>query len=133
MKTITRYSRRIKDATDDLVIRVKPEDIGGAICRDHQKCVVAKAIMRQRKSTAKWVDVGNCVVIVGTSKSTGLRYVLSGQAKQQVRFFDDNDGRFAPCAVHLAAPKEGKRQLGERKGGKPGGRNSKAKRRRPTR
>lgn len=115
-KTQTRYGRRIRDAKSDSVIHVKGLDINGAECRDHQKCVVARAIMRQRKKTATWVDVGNHVVLIGTGKKTGLRYTLDSRAKEQIRFFDENDGRFAPCSVRLSAPKTSKRPLGARAG-----------------
>lgn len=125
MKTQTRYNKRIKDAKSDVVIHVKPQDIKGAICRDHQKCVVAKAIMRQRKATTHWVDVGNAVVLIGTGMNTGRRYLLKGRAKEQIRFFDENDGRFAPCSVELMAPRHGTghlaRRLGSRKGEASGG------------
>lgn len=134
MKTphTTRYNKVIKDGTDNLVIRVKPEDIQGAVCRDHQKCVIARAIMRQRASTAKWVDVGASVVLVGTGKNTGRRYFLNQQAREQVRFFDLNDGRAAPCNVGLDAPK--RRKLGERTGQPSGSRIRRpGKRQQPTR
>jgi len=116
--TIKRYDKFIKDATDDLVIRVNEDDIKGAVCRHHQKCFIARAIMRQRSSTVKWVDVGNSVVLVGTGKRTGQRYYLKGKAKEQVRYFDSHDGRFAPCVVSLAAPIRHK--LGTRTNEAPG-------------
>lgn len=136
MNTITRHNKVIRDATSDLLIRVKPGDIRGAMCRDHQKCVVAKAIMRQKKSTTKWVDVGNRIVLVGTGKRTGLRYKLDNQSANQIRFFDENDGRFAPCTVLLSAPSKpgGKyRSLGSRKGDGSSGGHSRKPRREPTR
>jgi len=131
MKTITKYQRTIRDATRDVKIHVRVDDIKGAVCRDHQKCVVAKAIMRQRKHTAKWVDVGNSVVLLGTGKKTGLRYFLNGEARSQVRFFDENDGRFAPCSILLKAPV--KRKLGDRKGEPPGKKQRSTTRQLPTR
>lgn len=136
MNTITRHNKTIRDATTDLLIRVKPNDIRGAACRDHQKCVVAKAIMRQKKSTTKWVDVGNRIVLIGTGKRTGLRYKLTNQAANQIRFFDENDGRFAPCNVLLSAPSKptGKyRPLGSRAGEGRSGGHSRGPRREPTR
>lgn len=120
MKTQTRYNKIIKDAKQDVVIHVKPQDIKGAKCRDHQKCVVAKAIMRQQRSSTKWVDVGNSVVLVGTGKNTGRRYLLRRRAQEQVRFFDENDGRFAPCSVELIAPRTGTGQLARKLGSRVG-------------
>lgn len=134
VKTQTRYNRIIKDAKNDLLIRVKPEDIRGAVCKDHAKCVVAKAITRQRKSSVKWVDVGNSVVLIGSSKTTGRRYHLPRQAQKQIRFFDENDGRFAPCAVQLKAPAVGNRALGDREGeGHSGGHKRGPNKNQPTR
>lgn len=138
MPTPKKFGIRRVDAKRDLAIRVKPCDIRGAICRDHQKCVVAKAILRQQKSTAKWVDVGNAVVLIGRSSKTADRYFIKGVAKQQIRFFDENDGRFAPCEVGLKSPlrhnQYGRsRALGARIGEKPGGRRSSKKRGKPTR
>src|SRR5690349_11953607 len=132
-KTLTRYGKRISDAKGDITIRVKAADIKGAVCRDHQKCVIARAILRQRASTAKWVDVGNAVVLIGTGEKTGKRYRLSGQAKEQVRFFDTHDGRFAPCTVTLSAPGT-HRPIGARKGKRDSGSNKRSgKRTQPTR
>lgn len=139
MPTPRRFDCKITDAKEPLEIRIKPCDIKGAVCKDHQRCVVAKAIMRQRKSTAKWVDVGAAVVLIGTGQKTAKRYVLSNMAKQQIRFFDTNDGRFAPCAVELKVPGSlgivhGTQALGARAGEKPGGRKKKRKSpRKPTR
>jgi hypothetical protein len=131
--TVTRYDRTIRDSDHGLVIHVKEQDIRGAVCRDHQKCVVARAIMRQQRSTTKWVDVGNAVVLIGSSPSTGRRYLLSSQAKKQIRFFDQNDGRFAPCKVELIAPSSGRRKLGARIGESSRGGHGKSKRQVPTR
>ena len=133
MKTQTRYERTIRDADTNLVVHVKPQDIKGAVCRDHQKCVIARAIMRQRKSTARWVDVGNSVVLVGTGKKSGLRFLLNGQAKEQVRFFDENDGRFAPCSVELRAPVRAEK-IGAREGTRRGSNKRRSRsRQQPTR
>lgn len=133
--TITRHNKTIRDSAVDLVVHVKPQDIRGAECRHHQKCVIARAIMRQRKSTAKWVDVGNSIVLIGTGKNTGRRYKLSKQAAEQIKFFDENDGRFAPCTVQLVAPKNhgDGRTLGARNGQKHSGPHSRKPRRLPTR
>lgn len=103
-KTPKAFRVNRRDAKRDLVIRVKPCDIRGAVCRDHQKCVVAKAILRQQGSTAKWVDVGNSVVLIGRSNKSADRYYLQGMAKQQIKFFDENEGLAAPCEVHLKSP-----------------------------
>lgn len=136
-QTQTRYNKRIKDAKQDLTIHVKAQDIGGAICRDHQKCVVARAIMRQRGLTTHWVDVGNTVVLIGTGKNTGRRYSVRGRAKEQIRFFDENDGRFAPCDVVLSAPgNKNHRPLGSRIGeykNKPRAKKRGPNKRKPTR
>jgi hypothetical protein len=133
-KISRRFQCHITDAKQNLVIYVKPEDIAGAICRDHEKCVVAKAIMRQRASTTNWVDVGASVVLIGTGPKTGRRYFLPSTTRQQIRFFDDHDGRFAPCVVELRAPPV-HRKLGAR-AGLPSGtpkRKSPRKRQIPTR
>lgn len=138
MDATKRFGCRIVDAEDELKIHVKPEDIKGAVCRDHQKCAIARAIMRQKSSTAKWVDVGAAVVLVGTGAKRAKRYLLNGQAKEQVRYFDTHDGRFAPCVVELKCPTTGNRKLGERSGVKQGTPSSKrtkkaARRQQPTR
>lgn len=104
MNAAKRFGCRITDAKDSLTVHVKPTDIKGAVCRDHQKCAIAKAIKRQRGSTAKWVDVGANVVLIGTGVRTAKRYYLSEPAKKQVRYFDENEGAFAPCSVALKPP-----------------------------
>jgi hypothetical protein len=134
MNAISRFDKQITDATDKIVIRVTPQDIKGAVCRDHQRCVIARAILRQRSSTAKWVDVGNVVVLIGTGKKTGKRYFLGNQAKKQVKFFDLNDGRAAPCAVTLNTPSPRKKIGAQPKGRASGAKKSSGKRRsKPTR
>lgn len=92
----------VKDSYTDLEVEVTPDDIRHAVCRDHQKCVIARAIMRE--TTAKWVDVGAGIVLIGIDNSHAKRYRLSVMAKEQVRFFDTHDGRAAPCKVQLLAP-----------------------------
>lgn len=101
------------DSPRDLVVRVKAIDIRGAVCRDHQKCVVAKAILRQQGASAKWVDVGNSVVLIGRTRKRADRYFITGIAKEQVRFFDENEGRAAPCEVHLKSPISNKYRSGQ--------------------
>ena len=122
-----RRGMKVKDSDTNLVIHVKPCDIRGAVCRDHQKCVIAKAIKRQRKVSAKWVDVGNSVVLIAGLNGSAKRYFLDTQAKKQVRYFDHNDGAFAPCAVKLVPPPESVR-LGAR-AGQPRGTDPKKKKR----
>lgn len=121
-----RFGCKIVDAKQDLKVHVKPEDIKGAVCRDHQKCAIARAIMRQRSGTAKWVDVGAAVALIGTGEKTAKRYKLSGQAKQQVRYFDTHEGKFAPCLVKLKSPSE-TQKIGARTGVKQGTVSSKRK------
>ncbi len=139
MPTPKIFGIKRRDAKSGLKIRVKPCDIRGAVCRDHQKCVVAKAILRQQGSTAKWVDVGQSVVLIGRSKKTADRYYLGGLAKEQIRFFDENEGRAAPCEVDLKSPlrhtdKHGSRRpLGSRKGEKSGSETRRRRKLKPTR
>ncbi len=101
--------KRITDSTRKFVVHVTAQDTKGAVCKDHQKCVIAQAIMRKG---AAWVDVGACTVLVGTSPKTGKRYRLTSEAKEQVRYFDEKNA-FAPCTVRLR-PFTGRNQLGGR-------------------
>lgn len=120
-----------KDASRKLGIWVKPVDIKHAICRDRQKCAIAQAIKRQCQ--ADWVDVGTCMVLIRKGKKA-TRYMLDNIGKQQVKFFDENKGAFAPCKVKLNPPPESM-ALGHRKGAKrrsgPSGKT--VKHRKPTR
>lgn len=102
--TPKRFECDIKDAVTPSVIHVKPEDIKGAVCGDRQRCAIARAIKRSRKS-AKWVDVGAKIVLIGTSRRNAIRYVMPEATCNQVRYFDTHKGAFAPCAVKLVAPK----------------------------
>ncbi len=91
--------RMVKDATKPLKIHVKAPDINGAVCKDHQKCVVANAIKRSRR--APWVDVGADQVLIGTSIGKGVRYKLNTLGREVVKFFDENEGRAAPAVLVL--------------------------------
>lgn len=126
-----RFNTKIKDAKLGIRIRIKPQDIKGAVCRDHERCVVAKAIKRQMKAT--FVDVGANTVLVGTGKHTATRFLLNSVAKDQIRYFDTNDGAFAPCKVSLVAP-YAKSKIGSRSGEPRGSKKrAKAVRKQPTR
>jgi hypothetical protein len=132
MNSQTKYGTRVTDALRHQTIWVKPQDILGAVCRDHHKCAVARAIKRQLG--AKWVDVGASVVTYGTSKKNGKRLLLPASARKQIRFFDENAGAMAPCKMRLAAP-SARAALGSRTGKKArSGKSSKRKeRQQPTR
>jgi hypothetical protein len=127
-----RFNTKIKDAKLNIRIRIKPEDIKGAVCRDHEKCVVAKAIKRQLK--ARFVNVGANTVLVGTGKFTAKRFLLNSVAREQIRYFDTNDGAFAPCKVSLVAPYS-KGKIGSRTGknARSGKNKAKKARKQPTR
>ncbi len=99
--------RVIKDATDPLAIHVKAPDIKGAVCKDHQKCVVANAIKRSLR--APWVDVGASQVIVGKTATKGVRYKLNSLGREIIRFFDENDGRAAPTMIELTPATQSQR------------------------
>lgn len=94
--TLKRFDATVKDATMDVPVHIKPVDIKGAVCSDHQNCAIARAIMRQRKKSAHWVDVGAKIVLIGTGKHTALRYVLSKATREQVKYFDTNQGAYPP-------------------------------------
>lgn len=99
-----------RDAKTDLRVPVDEQDMVGAVCRDHQKCVVGKAV--KRKTKADWVDVDNYVVLVQFhGKNYASRYLLPPITQKQIRYFDDekNEGRFAPCEVLLKAPRHSAR------------------------
>lgn len=118
MKTTSspkRFECTIKDATEPLLTHVKPVDIKGAVCRDHQRCAIARAIKRQRSKSALWVDVGAKIVLIGTGKKTAIRYVLPESAANQVKYFDTHEGAMAPCSIELRPPK-GSVTLGSRTG-----------------
>lgn len=126
-----RFGREILDATKDLDVRVKPCDIKTAVCRDHQKCVLANAI--KRITGASWCDVGPSTVFVGIGAKRGRRYKLNGLGRDVVRFFNENEGKAAPSSITLRAPRAA-RQLGARAGCKVGGKHKKPyKRCKPTR
>ena len=97
--TYRKFGRAVSDTFDPLRVRILPQDIKGAVCRDHQKCVIARALMR--KTGAAWVDVGACTVLIGTSEKRAKRYRLNSVVKDQIRYFDTHKGVFAPCVVTL--------------------------------
>jgi hypothetical protein len=105
----------VKDSYTDLSVEATPADIEGATCRDHQNCVIARAILRESKGV--WVDVGSQVVLIGIDKKQAKRYILNRMAQKQVRYFDTHSGKAAPCRVHLKAPSKAVR-LGYRSGEK---------------
>lgn len=127
-----KHNCTVRDAKLPLNVNIKPEDVRGAVCRDHQKCVVAKALMRRMNAT--WVDVGATTVLIGRGKTKADRYLLSNKAKEQVRYFDTNNGQFAPCRVELKSPAS-KAGLGSRTGARARSGSSKraSKRATPTR
>lgn len=132
-KTVNRWDRKLLDALKNQTVWVKPEDIKGAICRDHQRCAVARAL--QRQLGAPWVDVGASVVVVGIPGSkSGRRFLLSPAAKEQVRYFDTHKGAFAPTKLRLYAPSQSTgTTLGSRAGGKARSGKSGKRRREATR
>lgn len=90
------------DAKKGKVISVEALDARNAVCSDHQRCVIAKAI--KRVTNAHWVDVGLNTVKVRTAPTGPIvRYRLRRKAREQVRFFD-TQGQFAPCYVELSVP-----------------------------
>jgi hypothetical protein len=108
------YLRRgikVRDAKNEQRIRVRSLDIDGAICSDHQKCVIARAIKRQLH--AEWVDVGAGVVLIKQPNKPVRRFLLDKLAREQVRYFDTHKGLYAPCDVFLVPP-IGKHRLGNR-------------------
>lgn len=126
--------KRITDAKHKTLVHVDVVDAKRAVCKDHQKCVIARAI--QRELEAPWVDVGAMTVLVGTDEKHGKRYYLSQEARKQVAYFD-NKGAFAPCTVRLMPyhTYQG-RKLGARTGedvGKKKKTGPKLERRKPTR
>ena len=98
---LTRFRCQVTDAKKSLNIQVTEADAKDAVCRDHQRCVIARAILRRSK--AKWVDVGASIVLIGKANGTASRYMLDPVARAQVRFFDET-GAFAPCRVRLDSP-----------------------------
>src|SRR5690348_3110002 len=100
MKTKKSYQHqgmKVLDARKNQLLRVRAMDIHGAICRDHQACVLARTIKRQLK--AKWVDVGASVILVKPPHGPIRRFMLGKLGREQVRFFDTHKGRYAPCDV----------------------------------
>ena len=105
--TYMREGIEVRDSRHGLAVMVIPEDIAHAICKDHQRCVVARAIMRVTK--ALWVDVGAEIVLIGYHTRKCRRYRFGLPARRQVQYFDTHDGRFAPCTVQLLPPSHAKR------------------------
>lgn len=129
-QTYSRFGRKITDSSADLTIRVKPVDIKNAVCRDHQRCVIANAIKRIKK--APWVDVGPATVIVGDSPKTGVRFKLDALGKEVVRYFDTTEGGAAPTRLVLLRPADSQK-IGARHGERSGSSRRSGKRRVPTR
>lgn len=128
-KSYARWGRVIIDSTKPLALRVRPADIKGAVCRDHERCVIANAVRRSKR--APWVNVGADVVIVGVTDKTGVRYKLDSLGKEVVRHFDTTKGGAGPTRLVLQPPSACQR-IGARRGEKPGS-GKRSKRARPTR
>src|SRR3974390_949141 len=117
------------DAKLSLRVRVRPQDLKDAVCKDRQRCAIAQSILRQTR--ADWVDVGTGVVLIKKGRQA-MRFVLDSVAQDQVRYFDTHR-TFAPCNVVLRPPSISKQlgyRRGERSATKSGGH---LKRRKPTR
>lgn len=127
---VKKYGSELRDSKKPLKITVRLSDTKGAVCSDHQNCVIAKAIMRQTK--AKWVDVGAQVVLISMRGTIAHRYFLNKVAREQVQYFDTNNGAFAPCKLILNKPGRG-RTLGSRSGTKARSGHHGERRRNPTR
>lgn len=112
-RTHKRFGRRILDAKKPFEIRVRPCDGKKAVCKDHQKCVIANAIMRL--TGAKLVDVGPNTVFIGRGAAIATRYKLDSTGKEVVRYFDENAGLSAPSAITLRSPL-GREKTGTRSG-----------------
>lgn len=125
-----KYGSELRDSKKPLSITVRLSDTKDAVCSDHQNCVIAKAIMRQ--TGAKWVDVGAQVVLISMRGKIARRYFLNTVARDQVRYFDTNNGAFAPCKLVLNTPGRG-RTLGCRTGTKARSGKSGERRKNPTR
>lgn len=126
-----RFGKTVVDAANSLAVRIRPTDITKAVCRDHQRCVIANAITRSQK--APWVDVGPNTVFVGVTEKLGHRYQLDAVGREMVRFFDENDGAAGPGLIVLRAPSPSAK-IGARIGKNDGGpKRKKSKRRKPTR
>jgi len=99
------------NAKKDRVITITVRDSIGAICANHQHCVIAKAIKRLTK--ADFVDVSASTVLVRPKgRKSFIRYLLNPTGREQVRWFDTK-GNFAPGQVTLVAPPK---KTGRRKG-----------------
>lgn len=129
-RSYSRWGRKIKDSSAPLTIRVRPVDIRGAVCRDHERCVIANAIKRSKK--APWVNVGADTVIIGDTPKTGRRFKLDAMGREVVRYFDTSEGGAGPTKLTLHAPTTSQR-IGERKGEAHGSNRRSGKRRKPTR
>jgi hypothetical protein len=129
-RTYRRFGRKIKDSSAPLTIRVRPVDIKGAVCRDHERCVIANAIKRSKR--APWVDVGADTVIVGDTEKTGRRFKLDSLGKEVVRYFDTSEGGAGPTQLILRPPASSQR-IGARHGEKHGSNRRSGRRRKPTR
>lgn len=125
-----RWGRSIVDSESRLTVRVREPDIKGAVCRDHQRCVIANAIKRQTR--ASFVDVGVSTVVIGKGKDTAIRFKLDSLGKQVVRYFDKNAAKAAPTNIVLLPP-SASCLIGARKGEKQGSGVRSGKRRKPTR
>ncbi len=118
--------RMVRDAAEPMTVHVQAPDIKGAVCKDHQKRVVANAIKRAKR--APWVDVGAAQVLVGTSETEGVRYLLNSLGREVVKYFDLNEGRAAPTSL-LLTPAPASQKIGQ----KPYNRNPKKSRANKTR
>lgn len=130
MSKYTRWGRPVTDAKAPISVRVIEKDIKGAVCRDHQRCVIANAIKRSKK--CDFIDVGASTVIIGTQDGKATRFKLDALGRQVVRYFDLNEGRAAPTQIVLRPPSVHEK-LGARKGEAHGSKKRSGRRAAPTR
>lgn len=110
------------DGTRTIRIRLRPEDIEGAECRNPNCCAVCRAIERHELSQGRpckavvWATI-IMVIPLGrdgvTPTGTAVRYVLSRETRAFIRHFDET-GVYPPGVVAELFPPSPSHQLGGR-------------------
>lgn len=79
--------KQMVDATAPLTLKVRRADINGAVARDPEHCVVARAATRTMGDEVLGVKIGACVAYVELSDCI-VRYAVSEETKRLVRGYD---------------------------------------------
>jgi hypothetical protein len=91
------------DAVGGLEVTIKPRDVKGAVSRNPEQCVVARAIGRALADGVKGVKIGAHVAYVEFDDHVE-RYVISEETRAMIKAYDKLDYYPAGVVARLLQP-----------------------------